>query len=219
MELVLIYNRILWQHGNYTWNSTDPDSVHKEQVMRSCDDLFVVALTHWGRDKMAANFLTTFSNAFSCMKMYKFRSIFPWTLFPRIQLTMLKHLFRKWLGTDQATSHYLNQWLFNYWHTYVSLVNYVLRKEWSCWWIDRPQRSFDVNIMRHLVAKRKHKQLVKLQMYYEIICLTTHLVLLQQECVFIQDEITQPWSINYLQNRNLTRQLFNWTHNSCGLWF
>ena len=27
-------------------------------------------LTHWGRDKMAANFLTTFSNAFSWRKIY-----------------------------------------------------------------------------------------------------------------------------------------------------
>ena len=30
-------------------------------------------LTHWGRDKMAAIFQTTFSNAFSWMTMYKFR--------------------------------------------------------------------------------------------------------------------------------------------------
>ena len=32
-------------------------------------------LTHWGRDKMAAIFQTTFSNAFSWMKMHKFRSL------------------------------------------------------------------------------------------------------------------------------------------------
>ena len=30
-------------------------------------------LSHWGRDKMAVNFLTTFSNAFSLMKMYESR--------------------------------------------------------------------------------------------------------------------------------------------------
>ena len=30
-------------------------------------------ITHWARDKMAGSFLTTFSNAFSWMKMYKFR--------------------------------------------------------------------------------------------------------------------------------------------------
>ena len=32
-----------------------------------------VALTHWVRDKMTAIFQTTFSNAFSWMKMYEFR--------------------------------------------------------------------------------------------------------------------------------------------------
>ena len=32
-------------------------------------------LTHWGRDKMAAIFQTTFSNAFSWMKMHEFRKI------------------------------------------------------------------------------------------------------------------------------------------------
>ena len=31
-----------------------------------------VSFTHWGRDKMAAIFLTTFSTAFSSMKMYEF---------------------------------------------------------------------------------------------------------------------------------------------------
>ena len=38
-------------------------------------------LTHWGRDKMAAIFQTTFSSGFSWMKMYEFRLTFkfvPW---------------------------------------------------------------------------------------------------------------------------------------------
>ena len=34
---------------------------------------FITILTRWGRDKMAAIFQTTFSNAFSWMKMCKFR--------------------------------------------------------------------------------------------------------------------------------------------------
>ena len=51
-------------------------------------------LTHWGRDKMAANFLTTFSNAFSWMKIYEFRLRFHWSLFPRVQLTIFQHWFR-----------------------------------------------------------------------------------------------------------------------------
>ena len=78
-------------------------------------------LTHWGRDKMAANFLTTFSNAFSWMKMYRFRLRFHWSLFPRAQLTIFQHWFRSWLGADQATSHYLNQWWSVYWRIYASL--------------------------------------------------------------------------------------------------
>ena len=41
-------------------------------------------LTHWGRDKMAAIFQKTFSNAFSSMKMNKFRLRFHWSLFPRV---------------------------------------------------------------------------------------------------------------------------------------
>ena len=40
-------------------------------------------LTHWGRDKMASNFLTTFSNAFSWMKIYKFRLRFHWSFVPK----------------------------------------------------------------------------------------------------------------------------------------
>ena len=42
-------------------------------------------LTHWSRDKMAANFQTTFSNAFSWMKMCNFLLRFHWNLFPGVQ--------------------------------------------------------------------------------------------------------------------------------------
>ena len=71
-------------------------------------------------DKMAAIFQTTFSNAFSWMKMYEFRLRFHWSLFPRVQLTIFQHLFREWLGAYQATSHCLNQWWLIYWCMYVS---------------------------------------------------------------------------------------------------
>ena len=56
--------------------------------------LAVLALTHWGRDKKAAIFQTTFSNAFSGMKMFKFRLRFHWSLFQRVQLTTFHHWFR-----------------------------------------------------------------------------------------------------------------------------
>ena len=43
-----------------------------------------VPSTHWSREKMAAIFETTFSNAFSWMKMYKFRLRSHLSLFPRV---------------------------------------------------------------------------------------------------------------------------------------
>ena len=48
-------------------------------------------LTHWGWDKMAFVSQTTFSNTFSCKKMYQFRLKFHWGLFLRIQLTIFHH--------------------------------------------------------------------------------------------------------------------------------
>ena len=62
----------------------DLDSPVWERLLNLITDSFVVSwrigqalvdtwlwLTHWGRDKMAAFFQTTFSNAFSSMKMDK----------------------------------------------------------------------------------------------------------------------------------------------------
>ena len=74
---------------------------------------------HWSRDKMATIFQMTFSNAFSWIKMYKFRLIFDWSLFPSVQSTIFRHWFRLWFGAVQATSHYLNQWCLVYWHIYM----------------------------------------------------------------------------------------------------
>ena len=52
------------------------------------------ALTHWGREKMAAISQTTFSSAFSWMKLYEFHLRFHWSLFPRFELTIFQHWFR-----------------------------------------------------------------------------------------------------------------------------
>ena len=70
---------------------------------------------------MTAIYQTTFSHAFPWMKMYEFRLKFHWSLFVRVQLTIYQHWFRWWLGADQATSHYLNQWWLVYWRIYASL--------------------------------------------------------------------------------------------------
>ena len=70
----------------------------------------IAFLTHWGRDKMAAISQTTHTNAFSWIKMLEIWLIFHWSLFLMVKSTILHHWFWKWLGADQATSHYLNQW-------------------------------------------------------------------------------------------------------------
>ena len=44
--------------------------------------------------QMAAISQTTFSSAFSWMKIYNFRLGFHWCLFPRVQLTIFQHWFR-----------------------------------------------------------------------------------------------------------------------------
>ena len=77
--------------------------------------------THWRRNKMPDILQMTFSNAFSCMKMYEFRLRFYWKLFERFQITTSQHWFRTWLDADQATSHYVSQWWFVYWRLYASL--------------------------------------------------------------------------------------------------
>ena len=48
---------------------------------------------HWGRDKMAAIILTTFSNAFLEWK-YNFRLRSHWNLLLRVQLTIFQHWFK-----------------------------------------------------------------------------------------------------------------------------
>ena len=54
----------------------------------------IFVLTQWGREKKAATFQTTFSNAFSWMKIYEFQLRFHWGLFLSVQLTMFQHWFR-----------------------------------------------------------------------------------------------------------------------------
>ena len=94
-----------------------------------CLDIYSV-LTHWGRDKMAAVSQTTFSNAFSWMKMCEFWLKFHRSLFLRVQIAIIHHWFRQWLGADLATSPYLNQWWLDYCRMYASLGLSELRDMW-----------------------------------------------------------------------------------------
>ena len=78
-------------------------------------------MADWGWDKIDAISQTTFSNGFSWIKMHEFPIKFHWNLFLRFKLTTFQHWFRWWLGADQMTSHYLDQWWLVYGCIYVSL--------------------------------------------------------------------------------------------------
>ena len=54
----------------------------------------VSQITHWGRDKIDAISQTTFSSAYSWMKMFEFQLIFHWSFFLRVQLSIFKYWFR-----------------------------------------------------------------------------------------------------------------------------
>ena len=96
-------------------------TINTADLIRMQLNLSCPGLTHWGWSKMAAIFQTTFSNAFSWMKMYEFRLRFHWNFFPRVQITVFHHCFRQWLGVGQATGHYLKQWWLVDWRIYASL--------------------------------------------------------------------------------------------------
>ena len=59
-----------------------------------CNIIVSLIPTHWGRDKMGDISQTTFSHAFSCMKIYGFCLRFQLSFFPRFLLTIFRHCFR-----------------------------------------------------------------------------------------------------------------------------
>ena len=83
-----------YEPGNWVINGSDnglsPVRCQSIVIWTTADLL----LTHWGRDKMVAIFQTTFSNAFSWMKLYKFRLRFHWNVLPWVQLTIFHHWFK-----------------------------------------------------------------------------------------------------------------------------
>ena len=122
-----------------------------------CGTVFIhVFLTHWGRDKMDAISQTTFSSAFSWMKIFEFWLKFHWSLFPRVQLTIFQHWFRWWLGAVQATSHYLNQWWLIYRRIYASLS----LNEFMYWAVSLYHAQFLQNIYKrhHYLATARSWQ-------------------------------------------------------------
>ena len=98
----------------------------------------VGCLTHWGRDKMAAIFQTTFSNAFSWMKMFKFRLRFHWSLFSRcpisnipalVQIMAWRRSAAKPLSEPMMVSLLTHirvnrpQWVYNHTHLKKNILN------------------------------------------------------------------------------------------------
>ena len=84
-----------WAHAkNDPWKMSWSIPICKNRRSRWPAAFITITSTHWGRDKMAAVFQTTFSNAFSWMKVYKFRLSFHWRLFLRVPLTTFHHWFR-----------------------------------------------------------------------------------------------------------------------------
>ena len=121
-------------------------------------DIQLLCLSHWGWDKMAAILQNTFSNAFSWMKII-FWFKFHWDLFLRVKLTIIQHWFRLWLGTEQPTSHYLNQ-------LWPSLVMHICisRPQWVVLW------AFGVCLFcpktyMYLRMKHKHENSNKFILY------------------------------------------------------
>ena len=56
---------------------------------------------------------------------------FHWSLYQIVWFTIFQHWFSNWLGTDQATSHYLDQWCLVYWRMYASFgLNELIPMSW-----------------------------------------------------------------------------------------
>ena len=86
-SIVWTFRRLIWLlNDKFYWNSSGFSHWNWDCVLS-------VPLTHWGRDKMVAIFETTFSNAFSWMKMHAFRLRLR-SLFRRVQLVIFQHWFR-----------------------------------------------------------------------------------------------------------------------------
>ena len=75
-------------------------------------------------------------------------------MFPRVHLTMRKHWFREWFGTEEGKTHYLNQW----WPSKVTqsdthIYIYAVRQQAITWANDDPD-------LWHHMASLGHNELM-----------------------------------------------------------
>ena len=109
-----------------------------QYVQDTMQNLWQSTLTHWGWIRMAAISQTTLSNSFYWMKMFLLWFKFHWSLFLAAQLTTNQYWFRKGLGIEQVTNHYLKQlWprLLTHKCIYIYIYNvyiymHVTRPQW-----------------------------------------------------------------------------------------
>ena len=91
--------------GSVLWNTHTRDLMGSNRYLYSTKNYFkymwhlsvkncLQILTHWGRDKIHDISQTTFSNAFSRLKMNELRLGFHWNLFLRFDLTIFQNRFR-----------------------------------------------------------------------------------------------------------------------------
>ena len=115
--------QVLMDHlyNNPCWPLVVKCVTHIKQSPGTYDDNKGIEFNTLRPRQMTAVSQTTLSNAFSWMKMVEFRLRFHCSLFLSVQLTIIQHWFRHWLGTGQATSHYLSQWWLVYWRMYASI--------------------------------------------------------------------------------------------------
>ena len=102
---------------------------HRYHICTQTSVQLVSILTHWGRDKMAAIFQTTFSNGCSWMKIFEFWIQFDWSLFLRVQLIRTQHWFRISDNGLVLISQQAITWTNDgqsWWHIYASLGFYEL---------------------------------------------------------------------------------------------
>ena len=92
---------------------------------KTATTLFTGVCIQHSEDKMTTIWQTAFSNSFSSLKIVMFRFSCHWDMFLHVQLTSIQHWFTLWLGVEQATSHYLNQW----WTSLVTDIC-VTRSQW-----------------------------------------------------------------------------------------
>ena len=91
----------------YMWHTFSLEAISIPKIDKNAlENLIWNNGRHFASDsnvlKTAAISQTTFSNAFSLMKMFNLQ----WKLFLRIQLTINQHWFMQWLVACSAPSHY-----------------------------------------------------------------------------------------------------------------